>query len=143
MYIAAMIQTVIVLEGCVSSPRFTFSKEADSSPSSSGEFLLKEEGVASYYAEEFNGRITSDGEIYDMHQFTAAHRTLPFNTKVRVTNTENGKNVIVRINDRGPFKNDRIIDLSLSAAKSIDMIGNGTANVRLQVIELGDTLQKH
>ncbi len=98
-----------------------------------------EEGMASYYAEEFNGRRTSNGETYDMNGMTAAHRTLPFNTKVRVTNTLTGKSVIVRINDRGPFKDNRVIDLSLAAAKQLEVIGSGTAPVRLEVIELGDS----
>jgi rare lipoprotein A len=93
-----------------------------------------EEGIASYYAEEFNGRKTSNGEIYDMNTLTAAHQTLPFNTRVRVTNLDNGKSVIVRINDRGPFKDQRIIDLSLEAARSIGMIGPGTARVRIEVV---------
>ena len=121
--------------GCISSPRFTAAKmEKASSVSSSSAY---EEGVASYYAEEFNGRKTSNGETFDMNDFTAAHRTLPFNTKVKVTNTLNGKTVTVRINDRGPFKNDRIIDLSLAAAKEIDLIGTGTAKVILEVLEFG------
>ena len=72
-----------------------------------------------------------------MNDFTAAHKTLPFNTTVKVTNTQNGKSVTVRINDRGPFVDDRIIDLSLAAAKAIDMIGTGTANVTLEVLEFG------
>jgi len=97
-----------------------------------------EEGVASYYGEEFQGRQTSNGETYDMNQLTAAHRTLPFNTLVKVINVQNGKSVVVRINDRGPFKDDRIIDLSFEAAKTIGMIGTGTTNVRLEVLELGD-----
>lgn len=100
---------------------------------------MVEEGVASYYAEEFNGRQTSNGETYDMNQMTAAHRTLPFNSRVRVTNMDNGKSVIVRINDRGPFKDDRVIDLSLEAAKRLELIGSGTTRVRLQVLELGDS----
>jgi rare lipoprotein A len=100
---------------------------------------MSQEGVASYYAEEFNGRMTSSGEKYDMNQLTAAHRTLPFNTRVRVTNESSGQSVVVRINDRGPFKNDRIIDLSLAAAKAISLITTGTAMVRLEVLSLGDT----
>ena len=72
-----------------------------------------------------------------MNDLTAAHRTLPFNTKVKVTNTLNGKSVSVRINDRGPFVDNRIIDLSLAAAKAIDMIGTGTAKVTLEVLEFG------
>jgi rare lipoprotein A len=93
-----------------------------------------EEGVASWYGVPFNGRRTSNGEIYDMHTFTAAHRTLPFNTVVRVTNLTNGKQTEVRINDRGPFVANRIIDLSLVAAQAIEMWGPGTANVRLEIL---------
>lgn len=93
-----------------------------------------EEGVASWYGIPFQGRRTSNGEIYDMHEFTAAHRTLPFNAVVRVTNLRNGKQTEVRINDRGPFVANRVIDLSLSAAQSIEMVGAGTAPVRLEII---------
>lgn len=97
-----------------------------------GEFT--ERGVASWYGAPFNGRRTSDGEVYDMYQLTAAHRTLPFNAVVRVTNLNNGKQVNVRINDRGPFVANRIIDLSYSAAEAIGMVGPGTAEVRLDVM---------
>jgi rare lipoprotein A len=93
-----------------------------------------EEGVASWYGYPFQGRRTSNGEIYDMHEFTAAHRTLPFNAMVRVTNLTNGRQTEVRINDRGPFVANRVIDLSLSAAQAIEMVGPGTAHVRLEVI---------
>ncbi len=97
-----------------------------------GEYV--EEGIASWYGIPFNGHRTSNGEIYDMHQFTAAHRTLPFGAVVRVTNLRNGKQTEVRINDRGPFVANRVIDLSLSAAQAIEMIGTGTAPVRLEII---------
>ena len=93
-----------------------------------------EQGVASWYGAQFNGRRTSDGEIYNMFQYTAAHRTLPFGAVVQVTNLNNGKQVEVRINDRGPFVGNRVIDLSYSAAVAIGMIGTGTAPVRLDVI---------
>jgi rare lipoprotein A len=96
-----------------------------------------EEGVASWYGFPFQGRRASDGEIYDMNQMTAAHRTLPFNTIVRVTNLNNGMQTEVRIIDRGPFVEGRIIDLSLAAAKAIDMVGTGTAPVRLEMISAG------
>lgn len=89
--------------------------------------------MASWYGAPFNGRRTSDGEIYNMHDLTAAHRTLPFNAIVRVTNLSNGKAVDVRINDRGPFVANRIIDLSYSAAEAIGMVGPGTAEVRLDL----------
>jgi rare lipoprotein A len=101
-------------------------------PAVPGEYV--EEGVASWYGIPFNGHRTSNGEIYDMHQFTAAHRTLPFNCVVRVTNLNNGKQTEVRINDRGPFVANRVIDLSLSAAQAIEMVGTGTANVRLEIL---------
>ncbi len=126
----------LTMAGCVSAPRFT---SPGSAAPSSDSYEMTSEGVASYYAEEFNGRMTSNGERYDMNKMTAAHRTLPFNTLVRVTNVATGKSVIVRINDRGPFKDDRIIDLSLAAAKALELIGSGTANVRLDVVQLGDT----
>jgi rare lipoprotein A len=93
-----------------------------------------EDGVASWYGVPFDGHRTSDGEIYDMHQFTAAHRTLPFNSVVRVTNITNGKQTDVRINDRGPFVANRVIDLSYAAAQAIGMVGPGTAQVRLDLI---------
>lgn len=92
------------------------------------------EGIASWYGPNFHGKKTSNGETYSMYAHTAAHKTLPMNTIVRVTNKENGKSTIVRINDRGPFVAGRIIDLSNSAAKDIDMIRKGTARVRVEVI---------
>jgi rare lipoprotein A len=97
------------------------------------------EGLASYYAEPYHGRKTANGEIFDTYQgMTAAHRTLPFNTMVRVTNKTNGRQVDVRINDRGPFVEGRVIDLSLRAAKEIDLVGPGTAPVRLTVLKEGE-----
>lgn len=95
------------------------------------------EGIASYYAEDFDGRKTSNGETYDMHAMTAAHRTLPFNSKVRVTNLDNRRSVEVRINDRGPFKGNRVIDLSFKAALEIGLISHGTAPVSIEVLKLG------
>ena len=93
-----------------------------------------EEGNASWYGNPFHGRRASNGEIYDMYKLTAAHRTLPFEAMVRVTNLNNGKSTTVRITDRGPFVNDRIIDLSLAAAREIESIGPGVVPVRLEVI---------
>lgn len=94
-----------------------------------------ETGVASWYGPNFHGKMTANGEIYDMSALTAAHRTLPFNTFVQVENLDNSKSVIVRINDRGPFKDNRVIDLSKKAASKINMIGPGTANVQLYLVE--------
>lgn len=93
-----------------------------------------EEGNASWYGNPFHGRHASNGEIYDMYKLTAAHRTLPFETVVRVTNLSNGKTTTVRITDRGPFVDNRIIDLSLAAAREIDSVGPGVVPVRLEVI---------
>ncbi len=93
-----------------------------------------EEGSASWYGNPFNGRRAANGEIYDMYQLTAAHRTLPFETMVRVTNLNNGKTTAVRITDRGPFVGNRIIDLSLAAARAIESTGPGVVPVRLEVL---------
>lgn len=92
-------------------------------------------GVASYYGRRFHGRLTANGERFNMNAMTAAHRTLPFGTRVRVTNPSNGRSVVVRINDRGPFIRGRSIDLSRGAAESIGMISRGHARVRLDIIE--------
>ncbi len=97
-----------------------------------GEF--REKGIASWYGEDFHGKKTSSGEIYDMYDMTAAHKILPFGTYVRVKNLTNGRSVDVRINDRGPFVGDRIIDLSYKAAKKIKMIEPGTAPVKITVL---------
>nr|AAL68890.1 rare lipoprotein A [Chlorobium limicola] len=89
-------------------------------------------GKASYYATRFHGRTTANGETFDMKEFTAAHRSLPFGTIVRVTNLNNGKMVFVKINDRGPFKKNRIIDLSKAAAKKLDLVDNGIGRVKIE-----------
>ncbi|MCW5978692.1 MAG: septal ring lytic transglycosylase RlpA family protein [Bryobacteraceae bacterium] len=93
-----------------------------------------EAGVASWYGNPYHGRYAANGEVYDMDKLTAAHRTLPFGTWVRVRNMVNGKTVEVRITDRGPFIDGRIIDLSRAAARQIDMIGPGIVKVRVEVI---------
>lgn len=93
-----------------------------------------EQGNASWYGNPFNGRRSSNGEVYDMYKLTAAHRTLPFETMVRVTNLSNGKSTVVRITDRGPFVDNRIIDLSLAAAREVESVGPGVVPVRLEVL---------
>lgn len=97
-----------------------------------------EEGIASWYGVPFHGRRASNGEIYDMNKLTAAHRTLPFDTVVRVTNLTNGRNTTVRITDRGPFIENRIIDLSLAAARELDLVAAGIAPVRVEILSGGD-----
>lgn len=89
-------------------------------------------GVASWYGEDFHGRLTANGEVYNMHRYTAAHRSLPFLTRIRVTNKENGKSLIVRVNDRGPYIDGRVIDLSRAAAKRLGI--EGIARVKLEVL---------
>lgn len=91
-------------------------------------------GVASYYGKRFHGRLTANGERFNMNAMTAAHKTLPFGTKVRVTNRRNGESVVVRINDRGPFIRGRTIDLSRAAASEIGMISSGHARVELDIV---------
>ncbi|TKB10231.1 septal ring lytic transglycosylase RlpA family protein [Desulforhopalus sp. IMCC35007] len=98
------------------------------------------QGKASWYGPNFHGRRTSNGEIYDMHGMTAAHKTLPMNTVVMVKNLDNGRKTVVRINDRGPFVRGRIIDLSYTAAKKIGLVNHGTANV--QVVALAEKRKK-
>lgn len=97
-------------------------------------FALSSEGLASWYGGKFHGRLTANGEIFDTNKLTAAHKTLPFGSKVRVTELESGKSVIVRINDRGPFVEDRIIDLSKAAADIIGLTARGVARVKLEVV---------
>ncbi len=92
-----------------------------------------QEGIASWYGSDFNGKPTASGETYDMYAMTAAHKTLPLGTTLEVTNLENGRRVNVVVNDRGPFVPGRIIDLSYSGAKALDIVGPGTARVRLRV----------
>ncbi len=95
-----------------------------------------EVGMASWYGKKFHGKKTASGERFNMYAMTAAHKTLPFNSRVRVTNLDNNKSVKVRINDRGPWTKGRIIDLSYAAAKKIDMIEKGVVKVRVEVISL-------
>ena len=96
-----------------------------------------EEGKASWYGVPYHGRRAASGEIFDMEKLTAAHRTLPFNTRVEVTNLENGRSVVVRINDRGPYVEGRVIDLSQAAARELRFLGRGTTKVRLKVLGAG------
>ena len=96
-------------------------------------------GVASWYGPGFNGKKTASGEVYDMFDMTAAHSSLPLDTVVQVKNMKNNKEVVVRINDRGPFVGDRVIDLSFTAARELGMVGPGTAPVSLKVIKPGET----
>jgi rare lipoprotein A len=119
---------LLVIAGCGSTP-----KTGSGAASSTGGH--SESGMASYYGDEFQSRKTASGERFDQAQLTAAHRTLPFGTRLRVTNTQNGKSVLVRVNDRGPFVKGRIIDLSSSAFKAIAGLNAGVVPVRIQVVQ--------
>ena len=100
-------------------------------------------GISSYYGPKFHGKLTANGEIFDMYGVTAAHKEIPFNTTVRVTNENNGKSLLLRINDRGPYVGNRILDCSFGAAKKLGFVGAGTAPVKIEVIEWGDGKYMH
>lgn len=112
-----------------------FGKRYRVMPTSRG---YRERGVASWYGKKFHGNLTSNREVYDMHEMTAAHKTLPLPSYVRVRNLRNNKSVVVRVNDRGPFVNNRIIDLSYSAARKLDMLRDGTSLVEVTAISFDD-----
>jgi rare lipoprotein A len=124
----ALLLTTLALASCAKKHRATGALPAPP------QIQSVETGLASWYGHPYHGRPAANGEIYDMESFTAAHRTLPFGTRVRVTNLANQKTVDVRINDRGPFIDGRIIDLSHAAAEAIDLIGPGVAQVRLDIL---------
>jgi len=124
---------LLILINCSVSPRYrTEPIEV------SGKVLKTEVGVASYYGKKFHGKKTASGEIFDMYKLTAASRDYPLNTIVRVTNLRNGKSIIVKINDRGPFVKGRIIDLSYGAAKKLGFVLEGTTTVKLEVLKWGE-----
>jgi rare lipoprotein A len=124
----------LVVSSCAGPSRPVKKKPVQPVPGRRGSEYV-ERGIASWYGEEFHGNPTASGEIYNMYDLTAAHRTLPLGTSVMVTNLENHRSVRVRINDRGPFLKGRIIDLSYAAAKVIDMAEKGTA--RVEVVAFG------
>ena len=141
----------LMIMGCSSSPRYTTgstpnrsksTKKIKSTSASSKNGKVKHRkvmtGISSFYAEDFHGKLTANGEVYDMYGVTAAHKTLPLNTVCRVTNLANNKSLILRINDRGPYIKGRILDCSYGAAKKLDFIKEGTTNVKIEVIEFGD-----
>ncbi|MGY8781313.1 MAG: septal ring lytic transglycosylase RlpA family protein [Fidelibacterota bacterium] len=143
------VMVLSAMNGCSSSPRYhTGPVKASSSKTKKDLPSLKTKkkgnhrktmtGVSSFYAEAFHGKLTANGEVYDMYGVTAAHKTLPLNTVARVTNLENNKSLILRINDRGPYVKGRILDCSYGAAKKLDFINNGTAKVKIEVIDWGD-----
>jgi rare lipoprotein A len=128
--LVASLAGLLLVVGCAGGP----------SPTTAPGMGWSQTGVASWYGPGFHGRTTANGETYDMDAMTAAHKELPFNTLVRVESMDTGRTVEVRINDRGPFVDGRIIDLSRAAARQIEMIGSGTARVRVIVIRVSDLL---
>ena len=139
----------IIYFSCASSVRYATKENAETKSSTKKSYSNLEETysnyksletnivVASYYSDEFNGKKTANGEVYNMYELTAAHIDYPFNTIVRVTNMSNEESVIVRINDRKPDTNGRAIDLSLKAAHELRMISSGIAKVKVEVLEWG------
>ncbi|MAX12530.1 MAG: hypothetical protein CMG11_00480 [Candidatus Marinimicrobia bacterium] len=142
-----------LIESCSPAPRY--SSKSKSNVSSSKKIVKKNKkktfnrnkkiftGVSSYYGPKFHGKLTANGEVYDMYGVTAAHKEIPLNTVARVTNLDNGKSLILRINDRGPYIDGRILDCSYGAAKKLDFLTEGTANVKIEVIEWGDNKYMH
>ena len=142
-----IIASLVLLSACASAPRFTSrdSRFEDKKPNrfenldnyENAEILETIIGVASYYADKYHGLITYNGEIYDMYGSSAAHPSYQMGTVVRVTNLSNDKSVTIKINDRMPFRPDRIIDLSLGCARELDMVNAGITEVKVEVLEWG------
>ena len=99
---------------------------------------FEQDGVSSWYGPNFHGKMTAGGEIFNTEDFTAAHRSLPFNSVIKVTSLDNGHSIFVRVTDRGPFAKDRILDLSNAAAKKLDMLKTGTARIHIDLVREGD-----
>ena len=148
----------VILFTCMSQPRYTSGSgsstsnknigsarytSGSSSSSKSYSGIERFKGISSYYGSDFHGKLTANGEVYDMYGLTAAHKTLPLNTIVRVTNLSNEKSLILRINDRGPYIDGRILDCSYGAAKKLDFLTEGTTEVEVVVMEWGDNKYMH
>jgi rare lipoprotein A len=139
-YFLIVILTSLIIFGCSSTTRYSRINETSENYTRDKNLnvLAVETGTASFYADDFNGKKTANGEVYNMNDLTAAHPTYSFNTVVKVTNLSNGKSVEVRINDRMPQFKGRIIDLSLAAAKKIEMINSGIQDVKVEVLKWGN-----
>jgi len=131
---------------CTVSPRYGVSNQVNNKKNTKNNRVKSNgvlRGVSSWYGPNFHGKLTANGEVYDMYGVTAAHKTLTLNTVVRVTNLDNGKSLILRINDRGPYVDGRILDCSFGAAKKLGFHEQGTANVEIKIIEEGDGEYMH
>ena len=140
----------LFLTSCTVSPRYNtkssvsnLSKNSKKTYKKNSSNTNKLRGISSWYGPNFHGKLTANGEVYDMYGTTAAHKTLPLNTIVRVTNLENGKSIILKINDRGPYVGDRILDCSFGAAKKLGFDNQGTTSVEIDIIEMGDDVYMH
>lgn len=144
--IIKLLLILFMFNSCTVSPRYGSSSQVNNKKNvkynkvKSGEVLR---GVSSWYGPNFHGKLTANGEVHDMYGVTAAHKTLTLNTVVRVTNLDNGKSLILRINDRGPYVDGRILDCSFGAAKKLGFHEQGTANVEIKIIEEGDGEYMH
>jgi len=136
-FIFLILSAFMLIHGCTPAPRYA-EEPYQKAPHKRFKVGQTWTGLASWYGPKFHGRKTANGERYDMNGLTAAHRRLPFNTIIEVTNLSNGKSCRVRINDRGPFKGRRILDLSKGAARRIGLIQDGVTEVRIRIIKLGD-----
>ncbi len=131
----ALIALISLLAACASEPsRSAAGRAGEAGPQAAAVATGSQVGIASWYGGKFHGRTTASGELYDMHAMTAAHPSLPFGTRVRVTNLENGRSTVLRINDRGPYAKRRIIDVSRHAAEHLGFLKAGLAKVRVEVI---------
>jgi|WetSurMetagenome_2_1015567.scaffolds.fasta_scaffold168181_3 rare lipoprotein A len=143
-YKYAFILLLIIFTSCSSTKRFTSDNTSSASGTRYRNFPKESKaletaiGIASFYSSEFHGKKTSSGEQYNMYDLTAAHKTYPLGSKIRLTNIENNKSVIVRINDRMPLYNKRMIDISYRAAKELGMLKSGLAKVIVEVLKWGD-----
>ena len=141
--------TMLIFSSCTPSPRYSsdFSNSGSNNKktkkSTKTNHKKQEIGISSYYGTQFHGKLTANGEVFDMYGVTAAHKTLPLGTVAKITNLENDKSIILRINDRGPYVNGRILDCSYGAALKLDFITSGTAKVKIDIIEFGDGKYMH
>ena len=138
--ITIILSIILFFFSCLPSPRYTVKNVSLDRRDSKNTFY----GVSSFYGlnDGFDGNLTANGEVYDKDGISAAHKTLPLNSLVKVTNLENGKSVTLRINDRGPYIKGRILDCSYGAAKKLDFVNQGTTEVKVEVIKWGDNVYK-
>ena len=128
-------------QSCSNSPRYNRNNQKPAILKSNSKINKSQKvfyGISSYYGQKFHGKLTANGEVFDMYGLTAAHKTLPLNTIIRVTNNANDNSLILRVNDRGPYVGNRILDCSYGAALKLDFLNQGTAEIKIEVIEWGD-----